>query len=641
MKIKVLNQETISKIAAGEVIIRPVSVVKELLENSIDAGSNFIQVEIKNGGKSEIRIMDDGCGIAYDEVPLAFKRHATSKINYLTDLDDLSTMGFRGEALASIISVADVTITTKADEEEVGSQTVFSNGEIINRRICPFEKGTDIIVSDLFKSIPARFKFLKKDETETKLIRDIVEKLALAHPNISFTLICDDKKYFQTLGNGSLLDTASSIFGNAFASHLYEFEVDNLPMKIYGLIGDLEARRTYRDNQIFFINQRYVKSKLLMKAYEEEWEGKLMKHQYPSGIIFVDLPAKFLDVNIHPQKTEIRIFNESLIKILFKQCIREALDTLNLIPEILEEDNKSDSISEDDTSKFIESYENTNFLKEIKEEVIQSNFLNSDIVNSTNSEIKTPFTSKLNTLNYEFDSILELTPKEKNEETTPVIKNNEDTLVKDNFNTVSVREEINVVRGKLKLEDYNLIGVIFHTFIILENEKEILIIDQHAAHEAVLYELFSKSFNEKKGFESQMLMIPDYLDLSSDELDNYLKVKDQLDVFGFQTELENNQVKITGVPKILNIPQNKELLIPLIKYFNQDDNFKPDYGLKKIITASCKTAIKGGNFLNKEEIVFLLKKLFELENPYTCPHGRPVIRKQTEYELEKLFKRVI
>lgn len=630
MKIKTLNQDTINKIAAGEVIIRPASIVKELVENSIDANSKHITIKIQEGGKKEIIISDDGCGINYDEIPLAFKRHATSKINYISDLDNLETMGFRGEALSSIAAVANVKITSRSNEEELGSQTYFENGVITNRRVCPYDKGTEIIVSDLFSDIPARLKFLKKDETEERAIRDIVEKLALAHSDISFLYINNGRKVFQTYGNGSIKDTAQQIFGSSFSKHLHDFKIENLPMKISGLIGDLDARRTYRDNQIFFINGRYVKNKLLSQAYEEEWEGKLMKHQYPSGIIFLELPPNMLDVNVHPQKTEVRILNKSLILILFKQCIREVLDKLNIIPETLDEEN--------------ESRDDLPHLKELprQETMIQRTFEIPKIEKESTQEKKEEY-FKTQTVsnfdNYEPNSSYQKNFIDSSKREFNYSSNNSESK---NLNqSFSNKEDLQNQDRKIDFTELKLIGVIFNTYIIIEDEGYIYIIDQHAAHEAILYELFSEAFKKETGFESQVLFTPIKIDLTKKEAIEFTKVKDKLFKFGFQAELIDDCLNVSAVPIILNKIQSADLIVPMLNYFSKTSEYLPDYGLQDIIMASCKSAIKGGNELSIQEVQFLLEKLSELKNPFTCPHGRPIIRKQTEYELEKLFKRIV
>lgn len=643
MKIKILNQDTINKIAAGEVILRPASVVKELVENSIDAGASIIKVSILEGGKREIKITDNGIGINFDEIPLAFKRHATSKLNMLEDLDTLETMGFRGEALSSIASVANVSIITKSIEEELGSKSIFEDGELINRRVCSYEGGTEITVTDIFKTIPARYKFLKKDESEERHIRDILQKLALSHPNISFEYTTDTRRIFHTSGNGNLLDTARAIFGQSFSKHLYEFSTENLPMKVYGLIGDLDARRSYRDNQIFFINGRYVKSKELSKAYEEEWEGKLMKHQYPSGIIFIELPSKMLDVNVHPQKTEIRILNKSLITILFKQCLREALNSLNIIPETFEEEKNTEesftfypnnSYSYEEDSK-VEKPIEIQKSKEYPKVETQESFIKKDFYQEPEIPKKESIENKI------LDE--------------PIFEGNfeDDFELPDDLDYPSFDEEVyepskeirsNEIKEpsiqKLNLLEKEFIGQVFNTYLILQDSKDLYFIDQHAAHEAILYETFSRAFKNQTQFESQILLLPDFVALTKDEIEDYQKVKENLNQFGFQSEIEGDKVKIYAVPLILNVVQPSNLIIPLMRYFAGKDE-SPEIGLQKIITASCKTAIKGGDALTSEEIQTLLANLSELDNPYTCPHGRPIIRKQSEHELEKLFKRIV
>ncbi len=597
MKIKTLNQEVINQIAAGEVIVQPASIVKELIENSIDAKANRIEISIRNGGKKEIIINDNGVGINYDDIPLAFKRHATSKINYLSDLEDLSTMGFRGEALSSIAAVAKVTIITRARDEELGSKTYFENGNLIEQSVYPFEEGTSITVADLFENIPARYKFLKSDKKEEAIIRDIVEKLALSHPDISFSYTNNEKKIFKTPGNNSLTDTAFIIFGGNFSKHLYPFETENLPMKIYGLIGDLDARRTYRDNQIFFLNGRYIKSNLLSRAYEEEWEGKLMKHQYPSGIIFIDLPSYMIDVNVHPQKIEVNILNKTLVTLLFKQCIRQVLEDLDLIPKFIE----NELVIEEPVDE-----PKTEYKIDLEQEKFDLN--------------NVPKKNEKQDINYSQSSVS--------------IKN--ENILTENTNSADTSNN----NSKFLFENLTLIGVLFDTYILLEDADTFYIIDQHAAHEAILYDQYNRIINSNNSFDSQRI-IPHFIEVTNKELESFNKVKGSLNKFGFQADLEDNKIKVSAVPVILNIEQNPKLIISMLNYLDNISSNRPDYGLSKVISMSCKEAIKAGNKISKAEIKTLLSNLSQIDNPYTCPHGRPVIQKRSQHEIEKLFKRIV
>ncbi|MEG2716117.1 MAG: DNA mismatch repair endonuclease MutL, partial [Eubacterium sp.] len=343
MKIKMLNNETINKIAAGEVIIRPVSVIKELVENAIDADSSRIHIIIEKGGKTSICVLDNGIGIAYNEVALAFKRHATSKLLTIEDLESVETLGFRGEALSSISAVSRVRVTTKTKDEEIGNQSYFEGGSMINQRVCTYDKGTEVLVSDLFYNTPARQKHLQKDKNEEKLIRDILEKLSMSHPEISFSYTSDGREVFKTPGTGVLKDVIESLYGRDFFKRLRPLNIENTPMRLKGYISDLTLTRSTREEQIFFINNRYIRNKNLSRAFEEAYEGYMMVHKHPVGLIFMELPGKMLDINIHPAKTEIQILNESLVNILFKQGIRESLKSQNLVVDakmVIKEDKK-------------------------------------------------------------------------------------------------------------------------------------------------------------------------------------------------------------------------------------------------------------------------------------------------------------
>ncbi len=578
MKIKVLNQDTINKIAAGEVIIRPASVVKELVENAIDAGSKTIRIEVIDGGKKSIRVVDDGVGIAYNEIPLAFKRHATSKISFLEDLDRLSTMGFRGEALSSIAAVADVRISTRYNEEELGSESRFKDGLLKERKVIPFNKGTDLVVEDLFKEIPARFKFLKKQDTEERHIRDALSKIALAHPDIDFTYVSNDRKRFQTSGRDDLKQTAYEIYGPSFTEHLHEFSYENAPLKIYGLIGDLEARRNNRNNQIFFINGRYVNSKFFSELFEEQWQGLLMKHQYPSGVIFIELPPSMLDFNIHPQKTEIRILNKSLVGILFKQSISQTLKDLDLIPQISfqEEEETIDEIQDAPPEPKFEPKQRSFIERKVLPEIVPAQ------TNTINEKPKKNFT----------------------------------------------------------LEGKDLIGILFKTYIVLEEDDSLFLIDQHAAHEAVKFEALKDHFNSNRPLASQFLLIPKEVPATSVDIEAFLKHQDELEALGFSADTDDEKLYVKSVPILFRDPEDPDLILDFI-HFLDGDGPKPDPELFRLAQAACKSAVKGGDKLSSPEVFELLEALERLNNPYTCPHGRPIILEHRKNELEKAFKRIV
>ncbi len=714
-RIKMLSPATVDKIAAGEVILRPVSVVKELCENAFDAGASHVEIEVEKGGKRLIRIADDGIGIRYNEVPLAFQRHATSKISFPDDLDVLTTLGFRGEALSSIAAVAEVELTTRFRDEEIGSRTIFSGGVCLNHAVAAYDRGTEVRVSDLFADVPVRSKYLRKDDEEETQIRRTAERLALSHPEVAITYISDGKKIFRTPGTGDLHAAAGAVLGRSIAKNLHPFRADNEPMKLYGLIGDLELRRSHRGLQIFFVNGRCVKSPVLTRAYEQAWEGLLMKHQYPAGIICLDLPPKMLDVNIHPQKTEIRILNETLAVLLFRQGIRSALKDLDLTTGDAEnspselrnhpesEGSRNNTAVQSGSSVMVpqgsdlSSAEHENAYS--KGEETEASPKREATEEQTAAAFAKPVDLEALLSEPEPDApwISKYFPEEKAAETqseyhggaggqkpsgeaaarTPaaVLSGSPETGHRTQENgtapissaaadggAVSETEEADRRETESAEEAYERIlaaygpqrrrldrpdltklkvaGRLFNTYILLEDRDTLLMIDQHAAHEAMLFEEFRQIFSKRTGFPMQSLMIPRQIAVSKQEAEAFEKHSGRIRSFGFDAELfGEDRVAVRAVPVILGEPQDAGMILPVIALF--DSGTDAEQGLDRIITMSCKAAVKGGQNLTDAEIRRLTEGLMELDNPYTCPHGRPVIMKLNEHELRKLFKRIV
>lgn len=624
MKIKMLNHETINKIAAGEVIIRPVSVIKELVENAIDAASTRICVSVEKGGKASICVTDNGTGIAYNEVPLAFKRHATSKILTLNDLETIDTLGFRGEALSSIAAVSHVRITTRDAEEEIGSQSFFENSEMINQRVCPYENGTEILVTDLFYNTPARQKHLQKGKNEEKFVRDILEKLSMSHPEIQFEYISDGRLVFRTSGSGKLQDVIESLYGRQFFSGLRELKIDNDPMHLRGYISDLTLTRSTKEEQIFFINNRYVKNKCLSRAFEEAYEGYMMLHRHPLGIIFMSLPGRMLDINIHPAKTEIQILNESLVSMLFKQGIRDALRAESLIVDIAEPENDQKQLDEANSEKTEEP------LTFIDPE--EQHFVSEQTTKLPKEGEKITKESAISKPVVQFEGSVSSTAQ-------PVLYRQQEPETK------AYAAENVVEMHAVKSPDFSnarIIGQLFSTYILLEKGDEILMIDQHAAHEAFMYQELKQRFAKEETFPAQTLLIPQRVEISLREAEEFDAYQEALKQYGFDCDLCGpSQLIVRSVPIILGEPQSTELLRAFIEYRSYEDAEKSKSLIEKIISMSCKSAIKGHQDLSIDEIRALLDHLSKLENPYTCPHGRPIILRLKEYDLKKLFKRVV
>jgi len=713
MKIKMLNNETINKIAAGEVIIRPVSVVKELVENAIDAGADQITVIVEAGGKNRITVRDNGCGIAYNEIPLAFKRHATSKLSTIEDLESIESLGFRGEALSSVSAVAKVQITTRFEHEEVGSLTLFEGGKLLNQRVCAYNRGTEITVSDLFYNTPARRKHMEKDKKEETIVRDLLNKIAISHPGIRFQLSSNGRIVLDTPGTGKVMDVVKGLYGVDMADNLIALNYENKPMKLEGFVGNLKTLRNHRDDQVFFINGRYVKNSRLGQAMDEAYEGYSMKHQHPLGIIFMELPGRMLDVNIHPAKTEIKILNESLVCLLFKQGIRETLRNTNLIVELGTADNDHLKIYEKKNSfdNKIADYSELNNQNREAEILVSTTHktrtedqttIETMLQKAAFSEDDPDMVKPLNTnqLTDSFDhgqisgETKELIQKRNDDQRLVAIVSAqsevklEDSLLakirKDKHGAPSAKAEVFLTpdlhnrvaeapevfelnqanpeksipdtnplavlkKGVKDLAKMKIVGQLFNVYILLEGDKEIYLLDQHAAHEAFLTQELMDIFDRKEGLPSQGLMTPVPLKIRPKDLvgienalAGYKRLGYDCDVFGEDTLL------VRSVPVLLGEPQSPDLLKAMIEenLFEIDENIDTntvfsEKAKNKIITMACKAAIKGGQSLTQAEIRKLLENLMDLSNPYTCPHGRPIIMRLKEYELMKLFKRVI
>ncbi|HEY5537539.1 MAG TPA: DNA mismatch repair endonuclease MutL [Acetobacterium sp.] len=622
MKIKMLNMDTINKIAAGEVIIRPVSVIKELVENAIDAGATRIAVDIEAGGKNQMIVRDNGCGIAYHEVPLAFKRHATSKLTSIDDLESIESLGFRGEALSSVSAVARVQVTTCNESEEVGSVTLFEGGTLINQRVCSYSQGTEMKVWDLFYNTPARRKHLEKDKKEEGLIRDLMEKLALSNPEVAFLVNSNGRSVLSTPGSGNILDVVCTLYGEEVASKLIPIRFENSPMKLKGFIGDLTTMRSHREDQIFFMNGRYVKNSRLGQALDSAYEGYTMKHQHPFGIVFMELPGRMLDVNIHPAKTEIKILNESLVILLFKQGIRETLRDANLVVDI------------GGVEKVLSNKKNG--LKELTEKQQEPEMFDIENHETMDKAVENRDDSGMKPLAQNV-----------------VLEEKDFKRVAERAETFTTNVKDSVSRIKVAHPDFTkmkIVGQLFNTYILLEGVKEIYLIDQHAAHEAFLTRELEDVFDCGAVIPSQGLMAPMTIKIRPRDmqrvlnaLETYKKLGYDCDVFG------EDSLIIRSVPVFMGEPQTSDLLKSLISEDLseiEEDHLKGQWLYSstikdKIILMACKAAVKGGQTLSDREIQRLLEDLMRLDNPFTCPHGRPIITRLREYELKKLFKRVV
>lgn len=688
--IVVLDDLTINKIAAGEVIERPASVVKEMMENSIDAGANKIEVEIKNGGISYIRITDNGNGIAPDDMEYAFERHATSKIRVADDLENIKSMGFRGEALASIAAISHVEMVSRTPDTEVGYKIVIEGGKVLERGETGCPVGTTITVTDLFFNTPVRYKFLKKDFTEAGYIEDAVTRLALANTAISIKLINSGKTVVQTSGNGILQDAIYSIYGKEIAEGVVPVNFEYEDIKIEGVVGKPEIGRSNRTNQIFFVNRRYVKNVTLSSAVEQAYKGLLPIGRFGFIVVNMEIAPNKIDINVHPAKLEIKfqeeqkvfkalysaikqsLLNEELVKNTSREVEAEPTGDTIKIPIV---ENKN--IDEEEKIKkpsFINLFKRKKEEIEIEEpnniigELYKSKEKQSPLDTDKTEEIKTPTEEQV-------DAMTEILNKKR--EMTDMIEHSmpEDTLIKNEnefdemyvrtfgklpSTAVSEKESIEKIEpmgltfesGKNlsvfeekeqynKMPNYKFIGIAFSTYIILELENEMYILDQHAAHERVNYEKIKRNFYSQMKKDSQLMLLPDVITLTHKEMDIVRENVDMFEKAGFTLEeFGDNTIKLTGVPNICMELDTKQLFLDILDEIDTVAlTARQEKEDKFIATIACKASVKAKMALTKDEVDSLMEKLLILPNPFTCPHGRPTAIKMTKYDIERKFNR--
>ena len=707
--IVLLDDNTINKIAAGEVIERPASVVKELMENSIDAGATAITVEIKNGGISYIRITDNGKGIAPDDMEIAFERHATSKIRQAKDLETVKSMGFRGEALASIAAIARVELVSKTESSDIGRKVVVEGGKVISNEEIGCPKGTTITVQNLFFNTPVRYKFLKKDFTEFGYIEDAVTRIALINPNIAIRLINSGKTVIQTSGNNDMKTVIYNIYGKDIAENCLNVDYTYEDIKVTGVVGKPIISRSNRSNQLFFVNKRYVKDKALTSAAEQGFKGMITIGKFGFLILNISVDPHKVDVNVHPAKLEVRFEEESKV---FKAIYHSIKETLL----------KEDLVSEAEKIKNIDITKKTN-IQEPKQiyntEVTKSKDNTTPIFGSLFKKIKNSQMSKENeeisgVKNNPIEEIFR--NRENKEENINEIKNIDENIKtdKENIETIENKEPIKPIEnksdlnnimekvhkleensmepdeknfdemyakmfGRLPIEEnvqednklnedaeeyhfddvntenmslftknninsipnYKFIGIAFSTYIIIEMEKELYIIDQHAAHERIMYEKIKKNYYSDGPKESQLMLLPDIITLTHKEMGI---AKDNMELFekaGFTLEeFGENTIKLTGVPNVCIDLETRELFLETLDEINTvARTAKQEIEERFIATVACKAAVKANMALTREEVDELMKELLVLPNPFTCPHGRPTAIHLTKNDIEKKFSR--
>ncbi|MGM8249621.1 DNA mismatch repair endonuclease MutL [Clostridium perfringens] len=674
-RINILNADTANKIAAGEVVERPSSVVKELVENSLDAGAKNITIEIQNGGESLIKIIDDGSGVHPEDVEKAFNPHATSKIKDTYDIFSINTLGFRGEALPSIASIARIDFKSKVSDFDMGKELIISGGEKESLTDCSMNRGTQIEVRDLFFNVPARKKFLKTTARESALINDLVNRISLANPDVSFKLFNNNKKILNTYGNGKLIDVIRTIYGKSTAENLIYFEEHKDTASVYGFIGNDTLARASRNNQSLFVNKRYVKNRSLTVAVENAFRSFNVTGKFPFFVLFIDTYPELIDVNIHPTKSEIKFKDERFIfKVVFDavhSAMREYVKDTFTLPE--EEEKKFEVLKEEVIQESLDKEIST--LEKLKENI---NYKVSD--DRKKEEIYSYNPSKDYEAKIEVNIPVDFLSKENQEESFS-INNSFNSLENNEFKEVSAKREIsydpilikNEIRDKvsentydsLERSDYKcnkneygnsleetiykeakfpklkVIGQFNKTYILAEYDSTLYLIDQHAAHEKILFEKYSSDIAKKK-VEIQPLMIPLVVNLSTEDYLYYDENKEIFEKAGFKiSDFGDNSIRIEEVPYFLDKLNPTELITSMInnlKKMGTGETVEVKYN--KIASMSCRAAVKANDVLSILEMENLIEDLRYINDPFHCPHGRPTIIKFTSYELDKKFKRI-
>jgi DNA mismatch repair protein MutL len=655
-QIALLSQETIDKIAAGEVIERPSSVVKELVENAIDAGSSAVTVEIKEGGISFIRISDNGCGIEREQIPLAFLRHSTSKIKSVEDLFTVTSLGFRGEALSSIAAVSQVELITKTNGDFTGSRYLIEGSKEVSLEEIGAPDGTTFIVRNLFYNTPARKKFLKSAQTEGTYIHELMQRMILSHPDVAFKFIMNNQVKLQSSGNGNIKDIIYHLYGRDITKALLPIAHESELFKVSGFIGKPMISRGNRGYELYFVNGRFIRSQILSKAIEDAFKPFLMQHQYPFTVLYFEIDSSLLDVNVHPTKMELRFSNQQELYREVQSILSASLVHRDIIPEVPVDTPKKNEMEVPKIEKVMPEPFEQKRLEEIRKAVRKD----------SPYEIKYPVSRPMGTGSVSsaaqeklLDTIKSMPPEDMMEERIqkePLPEQSKKELEKELAKEAYVLREEETYGAKpegsyeqgsfLKEEEMakqKIIGQLFDTYWLVEYNDRLFIVDQHAAHEKVMYEKLKKQF-EKKEFTSQAISPPIVITLSMREADVLERFKEQFTKLGFEIEhFGGAEYSICGVPGNLYRLNTKDVLIEMLDELTDgiSERATADVILDKIASMSCKAAVKGSQRLSLPEMEQLMKDLMKLDNPYNCPHGRPTIIAMSKYEIEKKFKRIV
>ncbi|RKM57481.1 DNA mismatch repair endonuclease MutL [Butyrivibrio sp. CB08] len=655
-----LDKNTIDQIAAGEVVERPASVVKELVENAIDCGANAITVEIKGGGIDMIRVTDNGSGIEKSQIRKAFKRHATSKLTCIDDLYSIHSLGFRGEALSSISSVAQVDLITKTADELVGTRYCINGGEEAAFEDIGAPTGTTLIVRNLFYNTPARKKFLKTAQTEASYIGDVMEHMALDNPTISFHFINNKDDKFSTSGNGDLKEIIYRIYGRDISVSLIPINVSDKDMTLEGYLGEPVLNRSNRNFEIFFVNGRYIKDKVMSKALEEGYKEYLMQHKFPFAVLHLRLDPANVDVNVHPAKMEVRFGNQPQLYEFIRSSVESALRNHEMIPDALLSEKDDEAAAKEEMASFVEAAEtpSDDGAKVQEKETVKE-------------QAPEPF----ETLRFEEHKISKDTPvyargvksepikiedsnksavwtrifgdsdgaiAEKNENVSPIIKSENAIVVEKKPVQLDLFEEKVLTRDNVK--DYEILGQLFGTYWIIAYKDKMLLVDQHAAHEKVNYERMIKRFKSGEML-SQMVNPPVIVALTSAEEELFLSYRQYFEKLGFNIEnFGGREYAMRAIPiDLFGCENEKDMFIQILDELSHETSLDrtPDVINYKIASMACKASVKGNTRMSVMEMEALLDELLTLDNPYNCPHGRPTIISMTKYEIDKKFKRVV
>ena len=679
-KIAVLDQQTIDKIAAGEVVERPASVVKELVENAIDAGATQITVEIKEGGIGYIRITDNGSGMEKDDIPVAFLRHSTSKIRSADDLLGVSSLGFRGEALSSISAVAMVELITKTKENELGSRCCIEGGVQKSLEEIGAPDGTTFIIRNLFYNTPARKKFLKSEMSEASAIHELMTHLAMSHPEVGFKVLIGGQMRIQTSGNGNLKDVIYHLYGRDVAMRLIEVDREEGPLHVRGFLGKPEISRGNRNYENYFVNGRYVKSKIIAKGIEDGYKTFMMQHRYPFVCLDIHMDGKMLDVNVHPTKMELRFSNQNLVYDLLERMTKDALSGRELIPEVtLDEPKKQVVMPEKAPQQMppVQTLREPESTYQVQKPVaVPTASVERTIPSYQKPEQKVPLEKMWTTpepqkepvkpqnknLEYFMEQMRKRVEERYKAPEAPAPTEQRETTetaqstVPEQSATVPETpveekppqkpEQLDLFDGKLLSKEaavhHVIIGQLFDTYWLVQFGEKLYIIDQHAAHEKVLYERLMKDLRNRT-FQSQMLSPPIILNLSMQEEELFLKYRSCFTEMGFEIEeFGEKAYAVRAVPANLPGVARREILMELLDSLSDiTGSGNSESLMDKVASMSCKAAVKGNHQMSAMEAKALIDELLSLENPYNCPHGRPTIISMSKYELEKKFKRIV